>query len=82
MSQPTSEGVSFSQKGGNKDLGGYKKNYDKKYRRKKNASSMTKKVTQRFIVQKETRKTARKKVMATIPELFDPVNQEILTLAI
>ena len=35
VSQPTSEGASFAQKGGNKDQGGDKKTYDKKYRKTK-----------------------------------------------
>ena len=72
LSQPTYEGASFAQKGGNKVQGGYKKTYDKRYWKTKNASSLTSNITQYLIVQKAIRKMARKiKTMTISPELFD-----------
>ena len=45
MSQPTFEGAYFPQKGGNMYQAGDKKTYDKICWMKKNASSVTRKVT-------------------------------------
>ena len=50
--------------------------------RQKNASSVTRKVTQRLNVQKAIINTARKrKVMTISPELVNPSNQASLTSA-
>ena len=85
MIQPTSEGASIDQKIDNRDQGRDKNAYDKKHWKRKNDSSVTRKVTQRPIFQKAiirmSRKKSIKEAITTSPEPVYPVNQASLTSA-